>query len=54
MKKTFVAIALLLAAVATAGELRHPTNPLTFDGKRLSIVPAEAPFPICPPHCARE
>ena len=54
MKKTFVTIALLLAALATAGQLSHPQSPLTFSGQRLSIIPAEAPFPICPPHCDRQ
>jgi len=52
MKKTFVAIALLLASIATAGQVRHPSNPLTLDGNRLSIVPADWPFPICPPACS--
>jgi hypothetical protein len=51
MNKTFVAIALLLAALATAGQLRHPSNPLTIEGKKLSIAQSELPFPICPPSC---
>ena len=51
MKKTFVAIALLLAALATAGQLRHPLNPLTIEGKKLSTEQQELPFPICPPGC---
>jgi hypothetical protein len=53
MKKTFVAIALLLAALATAGQLRHPSNPLTIEGKKLSTAQAELPFPICPPSCQK-
>jgi hypothetical protein len=51
MKKTSIAIALLLAALATAGQLRHPSNPLTIDGKKLSTEHKELPFPICPPDC---
>ena len=51
MKTTFVAIALLIAALATAGQLRHPSNPLTIEGKKLSTAQSELPFPICPPNC---
>ena len=51
MKTIFVAIALLLAALATAGQLRHPLNPLTIDGDKLSTEQQELPFPICPPNC---
>ena len=54
MKKTFVAIALLLAAAATAGQLRHPANPLTIKGKKLAIEQRDWPFPICPPACGPE
>ena len=52
MKKTFVAIAILLATAATAGQLRHPANPLTIQGKKLSTEHRDWPFPICPPDCA--
>lgn len=51
MKKTFVAIALVLAALATAGQLRHPANPVTIEGKKLSTGQIEWPFPVCPPDC---
>jgi len=51
MKKVSIAIALLLATLATAGQLRHPSNPLTIDGKKLSTEHQEWPFPICPPDC---
>ena len=51
MKKISISIALLLATVATAGQLRHPVNPLTIDGKKLSTENKEWPFPICPPDC---
>jgi hypothetical protein len=51
MKKTCIAIALLLATLATAGQLRHPSTPLTLEGKMLSTQHKEVPFPICPPDC---
>jgi hypothetical protein len=51
MKRIPIAIALLLAALATAGQLRHPSNPLTIDGKKLSTGHKDLPFPICPPDC---
>jgi hypothetical protein len=51
MKRIPIAIALLLAALATAGQLRHPSNPLTIDGKKLSTGHQDLPFPICPPDC---
>jgi hypothetical protein len=51
MKRISIAIALLLATLATAGQLRHPSNPLTIDGKKLSTEHKEWPFPICPPDC---
>jgi hypothetical protein len=55
MKKTSIAIALLLAALATAGQLRHPSNPLTIDGKKLSTTGhQDLPFPICPPDCDQD
>jgi hypothetical protein len=54
MKRIPIAIALLLAALATAGQLRHPSNPLTIDGKKLSTGHMDLPFPICPPDCDQE
>jgi hypothetical protein len=54
VRKTFVAIALLVAALATAGQLRNPSNPLTFAGKKLSTVQRDWPFPICPPLCDQD
>jgi hypothetical protein len=54
MKRISIAIALLLATLATAGQLRHPSNPLTIDGKRLSTGHKDLPFPICPPDCDQE
>ena len=54
MKKTFVAIAILVAAAATAGQLRHQSNPLTVEGKKLSTVQRDWPFPICPPACSTD
>jgi hypothetical protein len=54
MKKIPIAIALLLAALATAGQLRHSSNPLTIDGKKLSTGHKDLPFPICPPDCDQE
>jgi hypothetical protein len=54
MKKTCIAIALLLATLATAGQLRHSSSPLTIEGKKLTTEQKEVPFPICPPDCDRD
>jgi hypothetical protein len=54
MRKTFIAIGLLVAALATAGQLKNPSNPLTFTGKKLSTVQRDWPFPICPPMCDQD
>ena len=54
MRKTFIAIGLVVAALATAGQLRHPSNPLTVEGKKLSTVQRDWPFPICPPMCDQD
>lgn len=52
MKKITIAIALLAAALATAGQLRHPSNPLTVSGTVISTTSAyEWPAPPCPPAC---
>jgi hypothetical protein len=51
MKKISIAIALLVATLSTAGQLRHPLNPLTIDGNQLSTENKDWPFPICPPDC---
>lgn len=53
MKKTLIAIALLVAAIATAGQLRHPANSLTVDGQKLMTGEFDWPFPACPPSCAQ-
>jgi hypothetical protein len=50
MKKVYIALALLAAFVATAGQLRHPANPLTGAGKAM-LTQKDLPFPICPPDC---
>jgi hypothetical protein len=52
MKKISIAIALTVAAFATAGQLRNPFNSLTMDGKNLSTIQMDWPVPICPPDCA--
>jgi hypothetical protein len=54
MRKISIAIALLLATLATAGQLRHRSNPLTIDGTKLSTGHKDLPFPICPPDCDQE
>jgi hypothetical protein len=51
-KTVVIAIGLLVAALATAGQLRHPSNPLTFGGQKLSTTQQEWPFPMCPPACS--
>ena len=51
MKRITLAIALTLAAVATAGQLRHPSNPLTLGGQQVVITRPDFPFPSCPPAC---
>lgn len=51
MKKISIAIALLVATLSTAGQLRHPSSPLTIDGNQLSTENKDWPFPICPPDC---
>jgi hypothetical protein len=51
-KTLAIAIGLLVAALATAGQLRNPSNPLTFGGQNLSTTQQEWPFPMCPPACS--
>jgi hypothetical protein len=51
MKKTCIALALLTAFFATAGQFRHRENPLTSDGRTVSVGQKDLPFPICPPDC---
>jgi len=50
MKKLTIIIALAVAAIATAGQLMHPLNPLTVAGKAISVE-GSIPFPVCPPSC---
>jgi len=50
MKKLTIAIALLVAALATSGQLRHRDNPLTAAGE---MIQTDVPTPPCPPDCAR-
>ena len=52
MKKIAIAAALLVATLATAGQLRHPSNSLTLDGKQITVGSQDWPVPICPPDCA--
>ena len=53
MKKICIALAVLAAFFATAGQFRHPESPLTIDGKTVSVGHKDLPFPICPPDCDR-
>ena len=51
MKKLTIILALAVAALATAGMTRHPSNPLTVAGKALPTT-AAWPAPVCPPNCS--
>ncbi|MBV9771348.1 MAG: hypothetical protein JOZ32_17390 [Bryobacterales bacterium] len=51
MKTLTLAFALTVAAVATAGQRAHSSNPMTIDGKKLAVTPSVYPFPQCPPAC---
>jgi hypothetical protein len=53
MKKLTFALALAVAALATAGQVTHPSNPLTIAGKQLPMTPEVYPLPVCPPACGR-
>jgi hypothetical protein len=53
MNKLTIAIALLVAALATAGQMRHPSHPLTAGGTKLETTVNEWPVPPCPPACRR-
>jgi len=54
MKKLTIAIALLVAALATAGQMRHPSNPLIVGGNKLETTAQEWPMPPCIPSCGLE
>ena len=54
MKKIYIALAFLAAFFATAGQIRHSENPLTSDGRTVSVGHKDLPFPICPPDCDLE
>jgi hypothetical protein len=54
MKKLTIVVALLVAALATAGQMRHPSNPLTAGGTLLQTSASDLPIPICPPACDRK
>jgi len=47
MKKLTILLALAVAALATAGMVRNPGNPLTLAGDKTR----EWPTPTCPPSC---
>jgi len=51
MKKLTIGIALLVAALATFGQVRHPSNPLTVGGAKIQTTVAEWPQAYCPPNC---
>jgi hypothetical protein len=50
-KKLTLALALAVAALATAGQMKNPSNPQTLNGKKLPPKPNVYPVPDCPP-CA--
>lgn len=50
MKKLTLILALAVAAIATAGQFRHPANPLTMADHQVPVNP-DFPFPACPPAC---
>jgi len=49
MNKLTLAAALLVASLATAGQLTHPSSPLSLGGVRLPTTVEEWPSPFCPP-----
>ena len=49
MKKLTIGIALLVAALATAGQAIHPSNPLPVGGALLPTKTGDWPYPPCPP-----
>ena len=51
MKKLMIGIALLVGALATLGQVRHPSNPLTVGGNKMQTTVAEWPQTYCPPNC---
>jgi hypothetical protein len=53
MKKLSLAIALLAAAVVSAGALtHHKSSPTASKRTAPSTIQANFPTPICPPDCA--
>jgi len=51
MKKFFFLVTLAVAALATVGQIRHSSNPLTVNGNTLSTIQNDWPAPVCPPDC---
>jgi len=51
MKKLTIGIALLVAALATFGQVRHPSNPLTVAGAKIQTTVADWPGTSCPTSC---
>jgi hypothetical protein len=51
MKKLTIILALAVAALATAGMAKHPSNPLTMAGQKVPTASGEWPIPTCPPDC---
>jgi hypothetical protein len=51
MKILTFALVLTVAALATFGQVSHPSNPLTLNGKKLPVTPNSFPLPQCPPAC---
>jgi hypothetical protein len=54
MKKVTLALVLATAALAIAGQIRNPSNPLTLNGRMLPVTSSIIPVPECPPHCGIE
>ncbi len=53
MKKLSLAIAVLAAAVVSAGPLMHQkSSPNTSQQATPSTIQADYPAPVCPPDCA--
>jgi hypothetical protein len=53
MKKLSLAIALLAAAVVSAGALTHHKSSSTASQRTApSTIQADFPAPVCPPECA--
>lgn len=51
MRRLSIAIGLVVAALATYGQLKNQSNPLVVNGAKIPVTQQDYPFPPCPPDC---